>query len=1080
MGINIEGQLFRLCWRIGSVLVLVFVMTASLQAQSTALLTGTVVDPSGAVVPGAQVVCQNTGTGLKSMVTTNEQGVFRFPDLPIGDYEVIVSHAGFQTLARTGLQLLTGHSVDLRLELSVGATQQTVQVSAAAPVVQTTSSVMQTTIDSRNMRNLPLNGRNPLQLVALTPGTQVTAIGTFGEQEENSGVTANGLRAISDNYELDGISITNREYNSPSVLPNPDTLQEFTMKSSNYSASESGPGATMLLSTRSGTNQFHGDAFEFLRNNALDSRNYFAGNISSFKRNQFGGTFGGPIQKDKTFIFASYQATREVGAASSALATVPTLAERNGDFSASGKTIYDPTTGQPFADDMIPSGRLDALTQKLAPTMPLPNLSSNRAELVPQNKTIDNQWMAKLDRNFGTRDHFTARYVYDEYDFRRSPKFEGFYGQQNFLDQNLLVTDTHTFSPNLLFVGSFGYSRNMRDEIPVQPTTLQDLGWNVPMATAGALPSLRVSISNYESLSNVGALAGRPQTFQFRGRFTWTHGKHLVQFGMDVERDMMWAIDNSQAPGQVTFNGSRTGLTGCSKCGDSWADFLLGLPSLFYQKASSPQNFREGTWQPWIQDDWKVLPRLTLNLGLRWEPWLPPYDLLGPATGFEAGVQSVVAPLAPTGVLFSGDPGLRNSIWPADWNNLAPRVGLAWDVQGNGRTVVRSAFGIFYNTIPLNMARSINVTNPFRNLAVQINDPATLDDPYANFPGGDPFPWTPPPASALKTYQFITPLVMTASDPHAKTGYTEQWNFTLERQLSQSLGLSVAYVGNHQVDVMAGINANPAVYGPGATTGNTDSRRIYPGFSNTAIATPWVFANYHSLQVSVTKRATRGLSLIGNYVYSKCMDNESSNFEGAGNGQGLIYNNKFDINGGYARCDWNITHLANLSLIYDLPRVSSLRGAADRLINGWEATSILTVSSGSPFNLLSGRDNSLSGTPNNDSPDQILANAARPAGVGQLQQWFNTAAFVANATGQFGNVGRNSLTGPGAWNEDFGLIKTTPITERLRAEFRFEAFNLFNHANFGNPTATLTSGNFGKILGASNPRVIQFAMKLSF
>jgi Carboxypeptidase regulatory-like domain len=342
-----------------------FLMPATLPAQSTALLTGTVVDPSGAVVPHAKVLCRNTETGQTSTATTNSQGLFRFPDLQIGSYEITISHPGFEELKRTGLQLLTGHSVDLRLQLSVGGTRQSVQVSGAAPVVQPTSSVMQTTIASRDMRDLPLNGRNPLQLVALTPGATLSSEGTEGNQGQNPGVSANGLPPVDNNYELDGVTYMNRNFSSPTRLPNPDALQEFTMKSSNFSASQGGPGATMLVSTRSGTNQFHGDAFEFLRNNVFDSRNFFSPDTSSFKRNQFGMTLGGPIQKDKTFIFGSYQGTREVGAGSSSITTVPSAAERNGDYSASPKIIVDPMTGLPFSDNVIPQDRIDPKAAQL-------------------------------------------------------------------------------------------------------------------------------------------------------------------------------------------------------------------------------------------------------------------------------------------------------------------------------------------------------------------------------------------------------------------------------------------------------------------------------------------------------------------------------------------------------------------------------------------------------------------------------------------------------------------------------------------------------------------------------------------
>lgn len=1066
----------------------VLLSPAGVQAQSTALLTGTVVDQTGAIVSQAQVVCRNIQTGLTYTDTTNAEGLFRFPSLPIGSYELVVTHAGFEKLTRKGLVLLTGQSVDVHLALSVGQMLQSVEVTAGTPVVESTSSEVQTTIASQDMRELPLNGRNALQLVTLTPGTQTTSVGTEGNQEENDGVTSNGLRSVDNNYVMDGVTYANADFNNVPNLPNPDALEEFTMKSATFSAAYSGPGATMLLSTRSGTNQFHGEAFEFLRNDALDSKNFFATEVTPYKRNQFGGTFGGPIKKDKTFLFASYQGTRTAGAASPSLTTVPTLAERGGDFSASGKTIYDPSTGQPFPGDKITT--FDPVASKLLALIPAPTpglATNNRAELTPSLPATDDQMDVRFDHVFGAKDHFTTRYYFDEFDYvRNTSPFPGINAQNFFRDQNLLVSDTHSFKANLLFVASFGYTRSARTQNPHAPVTVQSAGANLPEAIAGASAELRVNINNYVNLFTGGPLIQDPVVFEYRGQFTWTHGKHLLQFGLQVDRDHMYAADKSFASGQFNFNGSRTaGPTPCKTCGDAFADFLLGLPNNFFQSARTPQDFRQTNWAPWVEDDWKVLPKLTLNLGLRWEPWLPAYDLLGPAAGFEAGVQSQVAPLAPPGLIFSGDPGVRNSIWPADWRNFAPRVGFAWDVQGNGKSVVRSAFGIFYNTIPLNMIRTSNSASAFRSQSVTIDvpPPASIDNPYSGYPSGDPFPFTPPPTSALKTYQFLLPVDTSLLDPHARTGYTEEWNLTVERQVLSDLGISLSYVGNHQLKVMATRQINPIIPGTKA--------RVYPNFAPIALATPWEFGNYHALQLSVTKRTRRGLTLIANYTYSKCLDNDSGATIGADAGGGDAFNNKFDINSGYGPCDWDLTHLANISLVYDLPRVNAFHGAADKVLNGWETTSIITVESGFPFTVLTGTDNSGSGTPNSDTAEQISANTARPAGVASLAEWFNTAAFIPNAKGTFGNVGRNTLRGPGAWNEDFGLIKSTPISERLRAEFRFEAFNLLNHANFGNPNSTVTSSNFGKIQNTKasglnsvgnlgNPRVIQFGLKLVF
>lgn len=573
-------------------------------AQSTGTLTGTVVDPSGAVMAQVNVSCRNTQTGVASQAQTNQEGLFRFPDLPIGKYELIVTQPGFERLVRSGLEMLTGHTVDLTLQLQVGQSTQTVEVSGAAPIVQTTTSELQTTFTTRNTSELPLNGRNPLQLVVLTPGARISDVGTAGNQEENSGVTTNGLRPLDNNYELDGSLYLNREFDSAPALPNPDALQEFTVKASNYSAAESGAGATIQLSTKSGTNDFHGSAFEFLRNDKLDGRNFFARAVTPFKRNQFGGTFGGPIKRDKTFFFGSYQGTRVSGGANPTQATVPTAALRSGDFSGFSKTIIDPLTGKKFPGNIIPADRISPLSAKLLGYVPLPNAPNMQVTETPNSQVVDDQFIARIDHTLTRNDHLTGRYSFDEYDYNRlTSAFDTIYARNLFLDQNLVVSDTHSFTPALAFLGSFGYTRVSRTQVPTEPVTLQALGQNVPEAIANAHPELRVNVNGYFNLFSGGGIAATPQIFEYRGRFTWARGQHLLQFGMDIERDTMYSIDTSFASGTTTFNGSRTGLASVKSSGDAFADFLLGLPNDFSQGGRTAQNLYETKWQPWIQDD---------------------------------------------------------------------------------------------------------------------------------------------------------------------------------------------------------------------------------------------------------------------------------------------------------------------------------------------------------------------------------------------------------------------------------------------------------------------------------------------
>jgi Carboxypeptidase regulatory-like domain len=1057
--------------------------TSSLLGQANSLLTGTVVDPSGAVVVNAEVACRNTQTGVINTRNTNADGLFRFPDLPIGEYELTVTSPGFEPLTRKGLTLLTGYSVDVHLRLEVGTARQAVEVNAPASTVQPTSSELQTSIDSRSMRELPLNGRNPLQLVMLTAGA-IDAGGGGSFQAANNQLAVNGNRATDNTFELDGLSYTDVHFGSAPILPNPDALQEFTVKSSNFAASQTGAGASVQFSTRSGTNQFHGSVFEFLRNNNLDARNFFAASAIPFKRNQFGGAFGGPVIKDKTFFFGSYQGTRVRGGANPAIMTLASEPLRRGDFSSLAKTIVDPQTGQPFPGNTIPSSRIDSIAQKLLPFIPVPNVAGGTALVPtkPHTDQDDDQFSLRGDHNFSARDHLTARYFYDKYKFQQSSSpLPGFLGYLTYTNQSIIVSETHTFSPNLLFVGSFGRTTVPRvGDGGAVPVTMQQLGANVPPALPNLLPQIQVTINGY-SAPNSGTLVDvQPSTYEYRGRFTWMHGRHMLQFGADVLRNREYALAPAQAQGVWTYDGSRSAAASIRNSGDSYADFLLGLPFTFKQQGASPQDITETHWNPWIQDDWKVLPRLTLNLGLRWEPWLPAIDSVAPQVGFIAGVQSKVAPNAPTGLVFSGDPGLRHSIFRTDWNNLAPRVGFAWDLAGSGRTVFRGAYGVFYRPVGLNIQRFSSNTAAFRNLVITISNPPSTANPFAGYPGGDPFPaWVPATSlKALGEYQFQRPVGSSGLYVGTRTSYTQTWNFVIERQIRSDLALSLAYIGNHMVKGTSSTEGNPALYGPGATAANVNARRPYAGIGSLQMVTDFEHSTYHGAQIVVTRRMGRGLNLLGNYTYSKCMDNNTLT-------TGVVsVINKLDPNKDTARCDFDITHLSNVSLEYDLPDINSLKGVPGRLINHWRLSSILVFRTGTHFAVTSGRDNALSGPTNNsgtnDLADQISAQSGRPAGVDQLAKWFNTAAYVQNAPGTFGNSGRNSLTAPGAWNWDFGLVKNFPITETVQAGLRFEAFNLLNHANFNTPSSVLTSPNFGSITTASSPRVLQLALRMSF
>lgn len=1078
---NREG--YHLSWARTVLFFSLLLCAYSASAQSLASLSGLITDPSGASIPDTHVVCRNAATGLTYSATSNETGVYRFADLPVGTYDLSLDHEGFGAASVNGIVLATGQSVDVPVRLTLGQTSLSIQVTDVSQELQPTSSEVQTTLESKSMEDLPLNGRNPLQLLLLAPG----AISTGGTnwQSANLQVAVNGNRGTDNGYLLDGVSYIDPHYGTAPVLPSPDALQEFTEKTSNFGAAETGAGANVQFTTRSGTNHIHGAIFEYVRNNDFDSKNYFSTSATPFKRNQFGGAVGGPIFRDKTFFLGSYQGTRTVGGANPSVANVPVATYLAGNFSGSANTIVDPQTGLPFLNNMIPSTRFDPAMVKVLDLYPAANQSNGTYNSLPRTNLNDDQFLARIDHQLTAKDHLMLRYFYDTYSFQeQTSALPNPYGNDKFLNRNALISDTHIFTPNLLLVANFGYTNVGRQRSAAgMPFTAQSLpGMNAPVATVDAVAAaqLDISISGYAGFVSGTPITLTPKTYEYRAHVTWEHGRHMIQFGLDAIRYDEYAWDRSNQAGTWSFDGTRTASTAIKNSGNAIADALLGLPVTFTQHGTEAQNMYETEIQPWLQDDWKVLPRLMLNLGIRYAPWLPAVDRLAPQVGFEPGVQSATAPNAPLGLLFSGDNGLPHSIFGRNMDNFAPRVGFAYDVNGNGTTVVRGAFGIFYRPMPLNMQRFSGNTAAFRSLATSVSDPQSFENPYATA-GGSPFPWTPVTLAGLKTYVFNEPVTTSALIPHSGTSYVQEWNLTAERQVIRNMGVSVAYVGNHMVKGMDSTEANPAVYVPGASTeANVNSRRAYKGLASIQSVRDFQFSNYNGLQFTLTKHSEKGLTLISNYSWSKCLDNDSQT-----TGTVSIIN-KFNVNADYAPCDFNLGQIANISLVYDLPLVPQFHGIADKVLNHWQLTTITVLHSGNFFSISSGVDNSLTGpttnSSTNDLADRVLGvSLARPAGVSRRLEYFNTAAFQENALGTFGNSGRNSMVGPGMWSSDVGLLKSFPVTEKLNLTLRAEAFNAPNHTNFSTPGSTFTStSSFGKIQSAGSPRVIQLSGRVTF
>jgi hypothetical protein len=1082
----------------GLVMLLFGYGTVRLSAQAIGSIRGTVVDSSQAVISGASVVAVNTATTVSRTEVSNQEGIFVFPDLPIGAYQLQIRRPGFQTQKRDGIVLLTGQTLDLQISLAVGSETQSVQVTSGAPLIQTASSSIQASVDEKQMQDLPLNGRNPLQLTTLTPGTALTTTGTEAGQQDNVGLVVNGLRATQNNFQLDGAIYNDRFFDSVPILPNPDALQEFTVQSANYSAEYAGAGALVQLSTRSGTNSIHGSAYEYLRNTVLNARNYFQQTVPPFKLNQFGGTVGGPIIKDRTFFFFAAEDLQQRSSPNPISIQVPTAAELGGDFSsllAKHIALFNPATGNPYPGNIIPTA-MDSLSAKLAQKYLTP-LASNPTTGIfnsTSNQNIDStQYLVKIDHVVSANNHLSGRYFYNQNNFQRpfnAPT--GFYAENLFRNQSVIITDTQAFSPTFTSTFSASAGRFARTQIPEAPglQSLQDLGQNVPLGSPGEsiFPGIRANISGFVDIFSGGALTQDSTSFDYKASAVKVLNAHTISFGGEFERDRIDADDYSYTPGDNTFNGERTAAptgaalpTGTTTSGSALADFYLGLDSQFYQDNGRKFYLRENRPALYVQDDWKVNRKLTLNIGVRWDPWLPPNDLNGTLVAFKQGVQSTVAPGAPLGLLFHGDPGITSSIFHNNWKDFAPRVGFAYDVAGQGRTVVRAAYGIFYGFPEGLLYQRTDAMQPV-DLYLSIPAPPEWDNIYEGYPGGTPFPRGHIPTSEFSSYKFLLPVSGGVLDPASKVNYTQTYNLTVEQQLGNKMAFSLAYVGNRSNHIMGSRQFNPAVFGPGATVGNENSRRLFPGLGAVELAQSYEYEGFNSLQANITRRESNNLTLLTNIVWSKTIDNTSSATEGNDGPP-----NPFNLASGRGPADFDQTIRYNLSANYLIPN-ANVQGWKNAILNGWQVNAIVSLQTGLPFTVLGGTDRSLSGV-GNDFADQV-GNPARPAGVSKVKEWFNTAAFVPATIGTFGDIGRNGLRGPGYADVDTSVFKNMFTGDRVSAQFQAEAFNTFNRVNFGNPTNSadantapvnsVSSGTYGQITSANSPRVFQFGLKLLF
>jgi hypothetical protein len=1063
-------------------LVLVFASSVSLWGQATGTVSGTVKDASGAVVPEAMVTVTQVGTQFKRFVQANSVGQYAAPLLPAGNYEVKVDKQGFTSFLQTGVVLQADSQVQVNAVLAVGGVSTQVTVDTKPSLLQTTSTTLVQVVDSEQIVNLPLNGRDVLDLVALNSGVAQAGVPTlyqgnnlgFGAYEP--AISIGGTRSSSVNYMLDNADFNDTQTNLPYPFPNPDAVNQFSVQMSSFDARYGrAAGGVINAVTKSGTNKFHGSAFDFVRNYALNAANYFSG-LDSLKQNQFGGTLGGPIWRDKLFFFTSYQGTRRSSANPGALRNVPSAAMENGDFSAWLKPdgtgqIYDPDTGAPFPGNIIPTDRVDPVTVKLLPLIPTSDTYQVRFPTPPTRET-DDQFLVRLDQSIGERQRLWGRYYYFHYDNPAvaDPKniLYATNGQVGTFS-DILGGYSYAFSPRWLNVIDVSYG----SENPVLRSTasdplinLQSLGAQVINVPKVSL--LDIGISGWSGISRGNAARNFVKSFQITDNVSYANGRHDLHFGVDIRLYNSGFSSYYRTGGIASFNGQQLSHKGKVNAGNAWAEFYLGVANGFTQTSAAHMDRKQPYYALFIQDNIRLTDKLTANLGLRWNPEPNPSEADNQWTTFAEGQQSTKFPNAPLGIVTYGDPGVGEVI-PAKWNLFTPRVGLAYQVTP--KTVVRGAYGIFYGEgmgVYLNsMVSSLPWINVESLTGVQYSQPYGADKPI------DPLSFTP--SSSIDFPAYATYNVPTHD---LVPDYTQSWNLIVERQLADNLKFRVGYVGSKGTHLAMSQDHNAAVYGPGATSANRNSRRPFKNIGALNLGASYANSNYNSLQVTLDKRFAHGFNLLANYTFSKSIDNASYSYVGGNDGGPDPLNLRVNR----AVSDFDAPHRLVVSGVWELPKLQGQNVIVRELLGGWQNNGIFTIRSGNPDTVVSGIDTNVDGV-GGDFADYTYTGwkvSGDRSKQDKINEWFDTSAFSVAAPGTYGTGRRNQIRSSGAWNLDYSLFKNFPIKDLMRLQFRGELFNAFNHANLGDPNVNVNSPNFGTITSASQPRITQLALKLIF
>jgi len=1084
--------------RIAAIVAAVLAPGALMAQSGSSAITGIVKDSTAAPLPGASVIVRNEDTGVTFETVSNEEGLYRVGALVPSRYRVEIKVDGFEPAVRSAITLAVSQTLAIDITLEVAKQTESVSVEAKAPLIDSQSSNITQTVTREMLTALPLPNRAASSLVALAPGVVMIDQGT-GTAENYPVFSVAGGRARNQTFILDGGNASNAVgLTRPQQLTSlpVDAMQEFKVITNNYSAEYGhSTGGIVVMSTRSGTNQFHGTVFESLRDDALDARNFFASSKPPIHLNQFGGTFGGPIRRGKTFFFGSWERTRQL-TSDAVVSTVPTLLNRQGDFSdlrTSGGApvvVYDPVTRQPFAGNVIPRDRFDPVALAALQYYPLPNRQgtmANASNYVGNSEsTLDRDILVgRVDHQLRPIDLLTVRYYINN----SGTKVTGSYGNPvadplgDFTDvrvQSLTGAHTHVFSPSVVNELRLIYLR--RKFIDQRPGLGTDLAWAIGLrgVTSQAFPAF--AIPGYASLSS--ATVARFQSpildRQVLDSVSWSRGRHAFKFGGEFRSGANDEIRDRGSSGSLTFTPLITSNLGAPNTGNALASFLLGEVNAGSVQTSDLIQTRASYWAFYAQDDWRLTSRLTLNYGLRWEAEVPRREANNKMNSFDPTAINPVSS-TPGVVTFAGRNGVPERAFATDTNNFGPRIGFAYQLDMSGRTVLRGGTGIFYgptvsNTIGDTAALGFSTAASFVVAQATTQSAFRLRDGFPAYSRPDlnaglgAVPVGTRPNTAVSYF-----------DPHQVAPTSYQANLDLQRDLGNGLVVEVGYISNISRHLTTNDLSLNQVAPDRVTSGDTQALRPFPQFSNVTLINPSVGkSSYHGAFVRIEKRFSSGFSFLGHYTRSRFMDDAESSNEYA-NVAGVnqaSYMDAYHRNLDWARSASDVPNHFVLTVLYEVQPFTGNK-YLDAVFANWRVGGVETVMSGPAFTVLT-TANTTNAFPAGPLRPTLVGDPELPESERTLTSWFNTAAFVNPAPLTFGNSPRSVLRGPGLVTTDLTVEKSIGLPAGKTFDVRVEVYNLLNHTNFNLPGATLGAADFGVISGARPARTIQLGARFGF